>query len=48
MLDEGDGFNFGFSDAQGKVVFDLSPSQRVEFTAIAGHSKLEERARGTR
>ena len=43
VFDESDGFNFGFSDTQGKVVFDLSPSQRVEFTVIAGHSKLEER-----
>ena len=43
VFDESDGFNFGFSDTQGKVVFDLSSSQRVEFTVIAGHSKLEER-----
>jgi len=43
MFDDSDGFNFGFSDAQGKMVFDFSSSQRVEFTVIAGHSKLEER-----
>ncbi len=43
VFDESDGFNFGFSDTQGKIVFDLSPSQRVEFTVLAGHSKLEER-----
>jgi hypothetical protein len=43
LIDDGDGFNFGFSDTQGKVVFDLSPSQRAEFTVLAGHSKLEER-----
>ena len=43
VFDESDGFNFGFSDTQGKIVFDLSSSQRVEFTVIAGHSKLEER-----
>ncbi len=43
VFDESDGFNFGFSDTQGKLVFDLSRSQRVEFTVIAGHSKLEER-----
>ncbi len=43
VFDESDGFNFGFSDTQGKLVFDLSSSQRVEFTVIAGHSKLEER-----
>lgn len=43
VFDESDGFNFGFSDTQGKLVFDLSRSQRVEFTLLAGHSKLEER-----
>src|SRR3954453_21149613 len=43
LLDDSDGFNFSFSDTQGKVVFDVSPSQRVEFTVLAGHSKLEER-----
>ncbi|MFL6280030.1 MAG: carboxypeptidase regulatory-like domain-containing protein [Vicinamibacterales bacterium] len=43
VFDESDGFNFGFSDTQGKIVFDLSSSQRVEFTVLAGHSKLEER-----
>jgi hypothetical protein len=43
LIDEGDGFNFGFSDTQGKVVYDFSPSQRAEFTVLAGHSKLEER-----
>src|SRR4051812_47263455 len=43
VFDESDGFNFGFSDTQGKLVFDLSSSQRVEFTVLAGHSKLEER-----
>ncbi len=43
LVDDGEGFNFGFSDTQGKVVFDLSSSQRAEFTVLAGHSKLEER-----
>jgi len=43
LIDEGEGFNFGFSDTQGKIVFDISPSQRAEFTVLAGHSKLEER-----
>jgi hypothetical protein len=38
-----EGFNFGFSDAQAKVVFDTSSSSRLEFTVLAGHSKLEER-----
>jgi len=38
-----EGFNFGFSDAQAKVVFDTSSSSRLEFTLLAGHSKLEER-----
>jgi hypothetical protein len=43
VFDESNGFNFAFSDTQGKIVFDLSPSQRAEFTILAGHSKLEER-----
>lgn len=43
LLDDGNGFNFGFSDTQGKLVFDLSPTQRAEFTVIAGRSKLEEK-----
>jgi hypothetical protein len=44
MYPEGEGFNFSFSDTQGKVVFDLTASQRVEFTMLAGHSKLEEQS----
>lgn len=43
MYPDDEGFNFGFSDAQAKVVFDTSPSSRLEFTMLAGHSKLEER-----
>src|SRR3954463_7708015 len=43
VFDESNGFNFAFSDTQGKIVYDLSPSQRAEFTILAGHSKLEER-----
>ena len=34
VFDESDGFNFGFSDTQGKIVFDLSSSQRVEFRCL--------------
>ena len=43
MYPEGEGFNFGFSDTQAKVVFDISASQRLELTMLAGRSKLEER-----
>jgi len=42
MYPDGDGFNFSFSDTQAKIVFDLTASQRAEFTVLAGHSKLEE------
>jgi hypothetical protein len=42
LYPEGEGFNFSFSDAQAKVVFDVTRSQRAEFTVLAGHSKLEE------
>jgi hypothetical protein len=43
LYDDGEGFNFGFADTQGKVVFDLTSSQRAELTVLAGRSKLEER-----
>ncbi len=42
LYPEGEGFNFSFSDTQAKVVFDLTSSQRAEFTILTGHSKLEE------
>jgi hypothetical protein len=42
LYPEGDGFNFSFRDTQAKVVYDLTPAQRVEFTMLAGNSKLEE------
>ena len=37
-----DQVQFGFSDAQTKFVYDLSPSQRVQMTVVAGRSRLEE------
>jgi hypothetical protein len=43
IYEDDEGINFGFSDAQAKFVFDVSPSQRAELTLIAGRSKLEER-----
>ena len=33
--------SFGFADAQAKVVYDLSPRQRVDLTVLAGHSQFE-------
>jgi carboxypeptidase-like protein/TonB-dependent receptor-like protein len=42
LFPEGEGFNFSFSDTQGKLVYDVTSSQRVELAVIAGHSKLEE------
>jgi CarboxypepD_reg-like domain len=35
-----DGFTFGFSDVQGKVVFDLTPRQTLDVAVIAGRSRL--------
>ena len=32
--------SFNFADTQGRVTYDLSPRQRVDFTALAGHSKF--------
>ena len=37
-----DQVQFGFSDAQAKVVYDLSPSQRLQLTVLAGRSRLKE------
>ena len=37
-----DGIAFGFADAQGKVVYDVTSRQRVEFALITGRSRLEE------
>ena len=33
--------SFGFGDAQAKVTYDLSPRQRLDLTALAGHSRFE-------
>jgi hypothetical protein len=35
-----DGFTFGFSDVQAKIVFDLTPRQKVDVAVIAGRSRL--------
>jgi hypothetical protein len=32
---------FGFTDMQGKVVYDMSPTQRLEVTAVGGGSRLD-------
>jgi hypothetical protein len=37
-----DQVQFGFSDAQAKVVYDLSASQRLQVTVLAGRSRLKE------
>jgi 5-hydroxyisourate hydrolase-like protein (transthyretin family) len=31
--------SFGFSDAQGRLAYDLTPAQRLDFTLIAGRSR---------
>jgi hypothetical protein len=36
------GTRFGFSDAQGKFVFDVTPRQRLQVTFFAGRSLLEQ------
>ena len=38
-----DGVQFGFSDAQAKLTYDLTSRQRIDLTVIAGRSSLEER-----
>jgi hypothetical protein len=39
LVDEG--LHFGFSDAQAKLVYDLTPRQRVELAALGGRSRLD-------
>jgi hypothetical protein len=39
-----DQVQFGFSDAQAKLVYDVAPAHRVELTVLAGRSRLEEPA----
>jgi TonB dependent receptor/CarboxypepD_reg-like domain len=39
-----DQVQFGFSDAQVKLQYDVSPSQRADFTVLVGRSRLEEPA----
>jgi hypothetical protein len=38
-----EGLDFAFSDAQAKLVYDVSPAQRVDVTVLAGRSRLEEK-----
>jgi hypothetical protein len=38
-----EGIHFQFTDAQGKFVYDVSPTQRAEVTVLAGRSRLTER-----
>ena len=44
QLDIDENLKFGFTDAQGKLAWDLSPAQRLDLTVIAGRSKGEERS----
>jgi hypothetical protein len=45
VVDKSDAF--GFTDAQAKFVYDLSPRQRIDLNVIAGRSRLEEQQEGT-
>jgi hypothetical protein len=33
--------SFGFADAQAKATYDISPKQRLDLTALVGHSRFE-------
>ena len=33
--------SFGFADAQARLTYDISPRQRIDLTALAGHSRFE-------
>jgi hypothetical protein len=38
-----EGLDFTFADTQAKLAYDLTPSQRLELTVLAGRSRLEEK-----
>ena len=38
-----EGLDFSFADTQAKFAYDVSASQRVEITFLAGHSRLQEK-----
>ena len=42
MIDTTTGAAFGFTDAQAKFTFDLSPKQSLRLSMIAGHSELRD------
>jgi hypothetical protein len=42
QLDDDNGTAFGFTDAQSKVVFDVSDRQQLQVTVVAGRSKLDD------
>jgi hypothetical protein len=41
-IDPGNGFAFGFVDAQAKAAYDLTARHQVSFTALVGRAKFEE------
>ena len=43
-----EGIAFGFTDVQGKTVYDLTDRQRLDLTVIAGRSRLEDTDRDDR
>ena len=42
QISEENDFGFGFTDAQSKLVYDLSPSHRLDLSLIAGRSRLDQ------
>jgi carboxypeptidase-like protein/TonB-dependent receptor-like protein len=43
-LDDSGSTAFGFMDAQAKIVYDVTPRQQLQLTAIAGRSRLDDSA----
>jgi len=37
-----DNFGFGFNDAQGKIVYDVTPRHQIQFALTAGHSRFQQ------
>ena len=44
QIDADNDFGFGFSDAQAKLVYDLSAAHHVELSLVAGRSRLDQEA----
>jgi hypothetical protein len=45
-IDDGGSFAFGFTDAEAKIVFDVTPRHQLQLLAVAGISRFDEEPEG--